>query len=72
MTHQCQDLTPIPLAKGIRGTAMGHVATIFLKILYIMGYKFKNVRNGKSISNTKMAMLFLALKSKFVRKFEFL
>ena len=47
---------------------------IFLKIYYIMGYNLKNARNGKSISKipTWQSLRSLALKSKFVRQFEFL
>ena len=40
---------------------------------YIMGYNLKNVRNGKSASNTPKwpSLSPLELKSKFIRQFEF-
>ena len=46
----------------------------FVKILYIRGYKLKNTRNGKSISNIpkRSSLRSLALKSEFIRQFEFL
>ena len=53
---------------------LGNVTEIFLKIFYIMGYNLKNARNGKSISKIPkwQSLRSLALKSKFVRQFEFL
>ena len=47
--------------------------TIFLKVLYIMGYNLKNARNGNSISKTSKlpGSKSLALKSKLIRQFEF-
>ena len=46
----------------------------FVKILYIRGYRLKNSRNGKSISNIPKwpSLRSLALKSEFIRQFEFL
>ena len=51
----------------------GHVATIFLKIFYIMGYNLKNARNGKSMSKTSKRQSFklLALKNEILWRFQF-
>ena len=50
------------------------MTTIFQNILYIMEYNLKNARNGKSISEIPKwpSLRSLALKSKFIRQFEFL
>ena len=52
------------------------MTAIFLKILHIMGYNLKNVRNGKSISKIpkwrSLMSLHVALKSKLIHQFEVL
>ena len=53
---------------------LGSRDQIFLKIFYIVGYNFKNARNGKSISKIPkwQSLRSLAFQSKFVRQFELL
>ena len=52
---------------------LGSRDQIFLKRFYVLGYNLKNARNGKSISKISKwpSLKPLALKSKFIKQFEF-